>query len=85
MEAIQFIQVNPKDFQREIINGILEIMTKPKEDEVLLTQSEVCAFYKVSKPTIIKWQKEGKIKAYSIDNERRYKKSELMDSLVLMK
>jgi excisionase family DNA binding protein len=85
MEAIQFIQVNPKDFQNEIIKGILEIIAKPKDDEVLLTQSEVCAFYKVSKPTIIKWQKEGKIKAYSIDNERRYKKSELLDTLVLMK
>lgn len=85
MELIQFIQVNPKEFQNEIINGILAIMAKPKEDEVLLTQSEVCAFYKVSKPTIIKWQREGKIKAYSIDNERRYKKSELLDNLVLVK
>jgi excisionase family DNA binding protein len=85
METIQFIQMNPKEFQMEIINGILAVLEKPKEDEVLLTQSEVCTFYKVSKTTIIKWQKEGKIKAYSIDNERRYKKSELLDGLVLMK
>ena len=85
METLQFIQMNPEDFKNEIIKGILEIVAKPKEEEVLLTQSEVCAFYKVSKPTIIKWQKEGKIKAYAIDNERRYKKSELLDSLVLMK
>lgn len=56
METLQFIQMNPKDFQNEIIKGILEIMAKPKEEEeVLITQSEVCAFYKVSKPTIIKW------------------------------
>ena len=85
METLQFIQMNPKDFQNEIINGILEIMSKPKEEEVLLTQSEVADFYRVSKTTIIKWQKSGKIKAYSIDNERRYKKSELLDNLVLMK
>ena len=85
IETLQFIQMNPEDFKNEIIKGILEIMAKPKEEDVLLTQSEVCAFYKVSKPTIIKWQKEGKIKAYAIDNERRYKKSELLDSLVLMK
>lgn len=85
METLQFIQMNPKDFQNEIINGIVKILEKPKEEEVLLTQSEVCAFYRVSKTTIIKWQKEGKIKAYSIDNERRYKKSELLDGLVLMK
>jgi excisionase family DNA binding protein len=85
METLQFIQMNPKDFKNEIINGILEIMAKPKEEEVLLTQKEVADFYRVSKATIIKWQKEGKIKAYSIDNERRYKKSELLDNLVLMK
>ena len=53
METLQFIQMNPKDFQNEIINGILEIMSKPKEEEVLLTQSEVCAFYKVSKPQML--------------------------------
>ena len=60
-------------------------MEKPKEDEVLLTQKEAAAFYKVTVQTIIKWQKDGKIKAYAIDNERRYKKSELLDNLKLMK
>lgn len=84
-KRIQFIEVSPKEFQDEIIRGILEIMNQPKETEELLTQTEVCAFYKVSKPTIIKWQKEGKINAYAIDNERRYKKSELMSNLVLIK
>ncbi len=85
MSVLQFIQVDPKDFQNEIINGLLEILNKPKEDEILLTQKEVADFYKVSKTTIIKWQKEGIINAYSIDNERRYKKSELLTSLILMK
>lgn len=85
MELIQFIQMNPKDFKTEIINGLLEIMAKPKEEEVLLTQSEVADFYKVTTATIIEWQKIGKIKAYGIHNTRRYKKSELLDSLVLMK
>jgi len=84
-KTIQFIQVNPKEFQEEIIKGILAIMNPVQEQEELLTQTEVCAFYKVSKPTIIKWQKEGKINAYAIDNERRYKKSELMSNLVLIK
>jgi excisionase family DNA binding protein len=85
METLQFIQMDPNDFQAKIINGILAVLEKPKEDEVLLTQTEVCEFYKVSKTTIIKWAKDGKIKVYAIDNERRYKKSELLDSLVLMK
>jgi excisionase family DNA binding protein len=84
-KRIQFIEVNPKEFQEEIIKGILEILNAPKEAEELLTQTEACAFYRISKPTIIKWQKEGRIKAYAIDNERRYKKSELLDILILMK
>ena len=76
METLQFIQMDPQQFQKEIISGILEILEKPKEDEVLLTQKEAAAFYKVTVQTIIKWQKDGKIKAYAIDNERRYKKSD---------
>jgi len=84
-KRIQFIEVSPKEFQDEIIRGILEIMNPQKDQEELLTQTEVCAFYKVSKPTIIKWQKEGRIKAYGIDNERRYKKSELISNLTLLK
>lgn len=85
MEALQFIQINPEDFKKEIINGLLSVITKPKDEEELLTQQQVADFYKVSKATIIKWQKDGKIKAYSIDNERRYKKSELLTALVQMK
>lgn len=85
MESLQFIQINPQDFKDDIIKGLLSAMIKPKDDEVLLTQQEVADFYKVSKATIIKWQKDGKINAYAIDNERRYKKSELIDALVQMK
>ena len=84
-QTLQFIQINPDDFKSEIVNSILQVIAKPKEEEILLTQQEVADFYKVSKATIIKWQKEGKIKAYAIDNERRYKKSELIDALVQIK
>ena len=85
MEALQFIQIDPQNFKDEIIRGVIKALEKPKDEEELLTQQEVADFYKVSKPTIIKWQKDGKIKAYSINNERRYKKSELLSALVLMK
>lgn len=84
MEAIQFTQLDPSSLKKEILEGILTILS-PVLTDGLLTQQEVADFYKVSKPTIIKWQKEGKINAYAIDNERRYKKSELMDALILMK
>ena len=83
--TIQFIQVTPEHLTDMITKGVLAIMNPPKEQEELLTQTEVAAFYKVSKPTIIKWQREGRIRVYSIDSERRYKKSELLDNLILMK
>jgi hypothetical protein len=85
METLQFININPEKFIQELTQSITAIVNKPVEDEVLLTQKEVANFYKVVPATINNWQKIGKIKAYSINNERRYKKSELLDELVLMK
>jgi len=84
-KSIQFIQVTPEYLTDMIAKGVLAIINPQKEQEILLTQTEVAAFYRVSKPTIIKWQKEGKINAYAIDSERRYKKSELISNLVLVK
>lgn len=84
-KRIQFIEVTPVEFQEEIIKGILAIINPVKEQEELLTQSEVCAFYKVTPATMIKWQKQGLIKSYAIGNVLRYKKSELIDSLVSIK
>jgi hypothetical protein len=84
MKTIQFINITPEDLTSILEHKIFEFLKKP-DDEVLLTQQEVADFYKVSKPTIIKWQREGKINVYSIDNERRYKKSELLNSLKKIK
>jgi excisionase family DNA binding protein len=84
MEPIQFTQLDPEKLKKVLVDGLLEILS-PVLTDGLMTQQEVADFYKVSTATIIKWQKEGKIKAYAIDNERRYKKSELMENLTLMK
>lgn len=54
MEAIQFTQLDPESLKKELLDGILSLLS-PILTDGLLTQSEVCAFYKVSKPTIIKW------------------------------
>lgn len=84
MEAIQFINISPEDLSRMIVESVQQLM-QPKDDEVLLTQTEVAEFYRVSVQTIIKWQASGKIKAYGIANERRYKKSELLGNLIQLK
>lgn len=84
MKAIQFINTTPDELN-ELIVAAVSAFFKPKEEEILLTQKEVAAFYKVSVQTIIKWQAEGKIKVYGIANERRYKKSELLNNLIQLK
>ncbi len=86
MEAVQFVQLDPSSLKKELLEGILTILS-PIITDGLMTQQEVADFYKASKPTIIEWQKKGKIKVYTIPGTtlRRYKKSELMDALILMK
>jgi DNA invertase Pin-like site-specific DNA recombinase len=81
---VTFTQLDPEALKKELIDGIMKILS-PVISDGLMTQTEVAEFYKVSKTTIIKWQKEGIINAYTIDNEVRYKKSELLESLVLTK
>ena len=44
-QTLQFIQINPDDFKSEIVNSILQVITKPKEEEILLTQQEVADFW----------------------------------------
>ncbi|MVO09777.1 helix-turn-helix domain-containing protein [Flavobacterium sp. TP390] len=85
MEAVQITNLSPLELSRLIKNEVMEFVKPKEEEEELLTQKEVAGFYKVSVQTIIKWQKDGIIKAYAIGNERRYKKSELIKNLILIK
>lgn len=84
METIQFIGITPELLKQMIVEGISDFV-KPKDEEVLLNQKQVAEFYGVSVHTIIRWQKQGKIKTYAIGGETRYKKSELLDNLKLIK
>jgi uncharacterized protein YjcR len=83
MEEIK-IRLDTEKLKEDLVEGILKILS-PILTDGLMTQQEVADFYRVSPATIIKWQKDDKIKAYAIADERRYKKSELMDNLILMK
>ena len=85
MELIQFIQVDPKEFKTEIIEGILAIINKPKEDEALLSNDQTAEFFGVSLDTVIRWRKNNTITGYMIGGSVLYKKSELLQSLKPMK
>lgn len=56
-----------------------------KFKEELLTREETCNFLKIDSSTLWAWTNKGKVKAYGIGARRYYKRSELMESLTLLK
>ncbi len=68
--------------------GILELQkelqTKNNSEE-LLTREEACQFLKIDSSTLWAWSNQGKVKSYGIGARRYYKRSELMESLILLK
>lgn len=69
-------------------NGIQEfqkeIQSKDNSEE-LLSRDQTCQFLKIDSSTLWAWTNAGKVKAYGIGNRRYYKRSELLDSLTLLK
>ena len=45
--------------------------------EKILTEKQACAFLQVTKPTLLKMRKEGRVKYFKVGNEMRYKQSDL--------
>ena len=61
-----------------------ELQTKDNSEE-LLTREETCQFLKIDSSTLWAWTNKKKVNAYGIGARRYYKKSELMESLTLLK
>jgi hypothetical protein len=66
-----------QEFQKEI--------KKIENSEELLSREETCKFLKIDSSTLWAWTNAGKLKAYGIGARRYYKRSELMESLTLLK
>lgn len=64
------------NFKRSIPNG---------NDEELLTREETYKLLKIDSSTLWAWTKKGKINAYGIANRRYYKRSEILECLILLK
>lgn len=64
------------NFKKSISNG---------NDEELLTREETYKLLKIDSSTLWAWTKKGKINAYGIANRRYYKRSEILECLVLLK
>lgn len=88
MQAVQFIQITPEEFQESILNGVQEQISllkaefQPKEPTEYLTRNEVAQLLKVDLSTVHNWTKKGKIKAYGLGNRVYYKRHELNKSLI---
>ena len=69
-------------------NGITELHNKfqsKHQSEELLTREEACKFLKIDGSTLWAWTNKKKVKAYGIGARRYYKRSELLESLTLLK
>jgi len=67
---------------------LLEIIGKPKEiiyDEDLLISKEVLDLLRIKYTTLWRWQKQGRIKVYKVGKINYYKRSEIMDMLLISK
>jgi len=92
MSVLQFIQTTPIELADLINEGVKsqlqelkkDLLTQEANDE-LLTRKETCEFLKIDSSTLWAWSKKGKVLSYGIGNRRYYKRSELMDSLKLVK
>tara|TARA_R100000655_G_scaffold107648_1_gene158367 strand:+ start:3587 stop:3826 length:240 start_codon:yes stop_codon:yes gene_type:complete len=49
------------------------------ELESLYTENEACEFLKISRPTMLKLRKGGKVNYFTTGNGIRYKKSDLLN------
>ena len=69
-------------------NGIQELqkeLQSKDNSEELLTREETCQFLKIDSSTLWAWTNNRKVKAYGIGARRYYKRSELFESLTLLK
>lgn len=55
------------------------------DPDILLTRAEACEFLKIEQTTLYFWVKSGKVPCYGIANRRFFKKSDLLNSLTLLK
>lgn len=72
-----------REVQTELQENKQSSLNQNSED--VLTRKQTLGFLGISSPTLWRWEKQGKIKGYGTGGKRFYKRSELLDSLVLLK
>ncbi|GAA4292710.1 helix-turn-helix domain-containing protein [Aestuariibaculum suncheonense] len=70
---------------KKSVTELQQELESTKFTEELLTREETCKFLRVDSSTLWAWTNKGKVKAYGIGARRYYKRSELLESLTLLK
>ena len=70
---------------KEHLNAFKKEISNTESAEELMTQKEVCELLRIDASTLWNWCNQGRIKKYGISKRRYYKRSEIMDSLILSK
>ena len=89
--SILLQNVSPEQFTELLTNVFksqLEDFKKnlnTNDPDILLTRAEACEFLKIEQTTLYFWVKSGKVPCYGIANRRFFKKSDLLNSLTLLK
>lgn len=79
-----FTNLEIQDFETLVRNCIrieLEEFKNNKEEDELMKATEVCDYLKISKVTLYKWLREGKISGYYLATRLFFWKSEIIKSL----
>ncbi len=80
----QLQQLMSTTFQNSILQLQKELNFQNNSEE-LLTREETCQFLKIDSSTLWAWTNKGKVLAHGIGARRYYKRSELLQSLILLK
>lgn len=87
VNVLQLENTNALDFKNEILEGVKNVLigfanSLQQENDQLLTRDETAKMLSISLVTLWDWTRKDIIPAYRIGNKIRYKKSEVLKSLV---
>lgn len=91
MNAIQFVQCTPEDFQSALSKAVRAELEKflahykPKQPNDHLTRAEVSAMFDIDMSTVHNWCKTGRLKPLGIGKRVYFLRSDVEQSLVPLK
>ena len=65
--------------KEEVAKAMEKVVKTVPEEEILCTEDEACEFLKITRPTMFKLRKEGKVKYFTVGSGIRYKQSDLLN------